>query len=195
MTIISAATADWSELTDFTWPSHVAYAKRHGYYCHHSIIPASDLPPAWRKLQLLFGCKHWPTKYGAWAWWLDADALITGTQPITDLIDPESDIVIASDKNGINTGSFLMQLTHGSKALIMAAWVLREKYRDHKWYEQAAIMQVLQEKPDICRVKHVPKRAINSFLYDWEPGDLVCHNPAGGKPAQRLKALRAKTQP
>lgn len=43
MTIISAATADWSELTDFTWPSHVAYAKLHGYECKHSIIPAGSM--------------------------------------------------------------------------------------------------------------------------------------------------------
>jgi hypothetical protein len=131
-----------------------------------------------------------------WIWWLDCDAIVTNFHiKLESIIDNQYDIIMASDWNGINCGSFLVRNSDRGKAWLDMIYSFRDvpRYKNHKWPEQAAMMETAHLYTDILKV--VPQKILNSYYYslyipeeylwkdrldtngNWTVGDFVIHFP------------------
>jgi hypothetical protein len=133
-------------------------------------IPGSfDRPASWFKLPEIKG----EMKAGAnFVLWVDADAIITGKQNIQDLIDPCSDLTIATDENGINCGVMAWRSSEKTLKFLDRVWE-REEFIDHPWWEQAAIADMIDE----LSVSYVDKSLFNAYPSDATEESGILHWP------------------
>jgi len=117
-----------------------------------------------------------------WAFFQGTDTLITNmTIDVRSLVNPEYDIIIGVDINGINNDSMFFQNTAKTKEFLDRTISLKNKLPN----DQVAMAQVMKEMQDL-RVWYVSQRMFNSMKYDeygygaypqgnWQPGDFVIH--------------------
>lgn len=131
-----------------------------------------------------------------WVWWLDCDAMITDfTKKIEDIIDDQYHIIISTDCNGINCGSFFVKNSPQTLEWLYMIMSTKETYKIKKWdnpEQHPMIMTYIRYRDWI---KLLPQRSINSYFYQmypeikdttdqlhtsgqWQPGDWVLHLPA-----------------
>lgn len=134
-----------------------------------------------------------------WIWWLDCDALITNfTKKIEDIIDNNYHIIISTDVNGINCGSFFIKNSKESLDWLKMILSWKESYKFKKWDnpEQYPMIMTYIKYRDI--IKLLPQREINSYFYglyhgvsnvdmlhtigEWSAGDWVLHLPGTPNP-------------
>lgn len=130
-----------------------------------------------------------------WVWWLDCDALITNfSKKIEDYVDDNYHIIMSTDVNGMNCGSFFVK--NSPQALEWLYMILdhKERYKIKKWDnpEQTPMIMTYIKYKDW--IKLVPQKEINSYNYallyptlsnkdmlgvvgEWAPGDWVLHWP------------------
>ena len=147
-----------------------------------------------------------------WLWWIDTDAMVTNYNiKLESIIDNDYDIIMSTDFNGLNCGSFLVKNTSKGKAWLEMIFSQRFVYRfySHAWPEQIIIMETARNYTEILKV--IPQKTFNSYYYslygenyghdgsgldrlglsgNWEPGDFVIHWP--GYPNHQ-RVLWAKT--
>ncbi len=116
-----------------------------------------------------------------WLWFMGADTIITNMQTdIRQHCNPEYDLIIGVDINGINNDSFLLKNSKASHDFLK-----RVLYRRDQPTDQHAMGM---ELGTAMRTALVSQRLFNSFKYDeyqygeyekgnWQPGDLVIHFP------------------
>lgn len=168
-----------------------AYCEGHGYrfdVCHERL---SDRHPSWDKLIILR--RHLDTEED-WVFWLDADAIYTDlSAELESLIVAagDRDMIIATDENGINCGSFGLRSCDWSRRLVESAWAKTE-HVNHPWWEQRAIADLIGQRGEDPRVCVVEKRKLNAYPADWQPGDFILHCPGMSRrhPSQRASVLR-----
>ena len=139
-----------------------------------------------------------------WIWWLDTDALITNfTKKIEDYVDDQYHIIISTDVNGINCGSFFVK--NSPEALEWLKMILdhKERYKIKKWDNPEQTPMIMTYIKYRNWIKLVPQKEINSYNYallyptldhhdmlgvvgEWSPGDWVLHWPGIGNP-QRIQ--------
>lgn len=139
-----------------------------------------------------------------WIWWLDTDALITNfTKKIEDYVDDQYHIIMSTDVNGMNCGSFFIK--NSPEALEWLRMILdhKERYKLKRWDnpEQTPMIMTYIKYKDW--IKLVPQKEINSYNYallyptlsnkdmlgvvgEWAPGDWVLHWPGISNP-QRIQ--------
>lgn len=129
-----------------------------------------------------------------WVWWLDCDALITNfTKKIEDVVDDNYHIIISTDVNGINCGSFFVKNSPEGLGWLKHIYSTKPLYLDKKWDnpEQTPMIMSYIKYRDI--IKLLPQKEINSYFYElypgisnidmlhtngqWTPGDWVLHLP------------------
>lgn len=146
-----------------------------------------------------------------WIWWLDCDALITNfTKRIEDYVDDNYHIIISTDVNGINCGSFFVKNSPDGIAWLKMILDHKERYKIKKWDnpEQTPMIMTYIKWRD--KIKLVPQKEINSYNYallyptldnhdmlgvvgEWAPGDWVLHWP--GIPNQSRIQIAAQVAP
>jgi len=130
-----------------------------------------------------------------WIWWLDTDALITNfTKKIEDYVDDQYHIIMSTDVNGMNCGSFFIKNSPESLEWLKMILGYKEQYKIKKWDnpEQTPMIMTYIKYRDW--IKLVPQKEINSYNYallyptlsnkdmlgvvgEWAPGDWVLHWP------------------
>jgi hypothetical protein len=171
----------FEDIAELTIPNRIEYARRHGY-----IERMHNFPDHYGKISALL--ENW--KAAAWLWWLDVDAVITNPSiRLEDLAGEDSDVVVACDSHGINTGSILIRTTKSTRKILEAIRRLRSTYERGPWHDQNGFAYQLWTIAD--RVKVVPKRRLNSYPDDWRPGDFVLHCPGRSNPIRRKILERA----
>lgn len=186
--VVSLHNASHAKLGNMTWPNKEEYCKRHDYagICQTDGFGDNIY---YAKLDLMISVLHQiPTI--EWAWWLDADAIITNmTKKIEDVIDNDYHIIMATDFNALNCGSFLVRNTPEGRGWLMDIAALRNKFEYRLprclWPEQQPMIDRFIKYRDIFKV--VPQRTLNSTLSHhndllntparWEKGDWVLHTP------------------
>lgn len=184
MTILHLDTPNIAPYGDLSLRTKQEYAARHGLgiTAIRDTLDASR-PPSWSKIPLCLQA----LEKSDWLWWLDADAAITNPEiDVRQYCDEAADMIATKDENGLNCGSFLLRNSEGARRLLDATWN-RTALIHHQWWEQGAMHVVLQQQPDIAIVKFIDQRAINSYVENWQPGDLVIH--LAGKP-NRLELMK-----
>jgi hypothetical protein len=146
-----------------------------------------------------------------WAFWLDADAMITNwTIPLEHFIDNDYHFIATVDRYNINAGSYFIRNSKEGREFFEEVWSHRfdEKYQKHHWHEQQCIIDLVDKYKSI--MKFVSQREFNSYDYDfynrdhgnthdwdlfgkngnWQPGDFVIHYP-GVKQDARIELATA----
>jgi galactosyl transferase GMA12/MNN10 family len=123
-------------------PTFEAYARRHGFQLVVGDGASDGRPPAWGKVPLLRRLLDDVDE----ALWIDADAVI-----LDDSVDLTSEVApdayqalvrhVTNDGDVPNTGVWFLRGQRG-RDLLDAVW-RREEYSTHKWWENAAVMDLL----------------------------------------------------
>ncbi len=186
ITVCTFWTPEIESYARWTTENKRAYAEKHGYRFHCPQEARTGRPPAWEKVFAVGEALEW----SEWVWWLDADAIVTNPEiRLESLIDPAASLIIAKDFHGVNTGSFLLRSCPWAKRFLWKVW-RAEKYTLHPWWEQAAVMELLELAEHKRRTKYVEQRQLQSYCEWWLPGDFVLHVP--GKPQDERLAILSK---
>jgi|688.fasta_scaffold216117_2 hypothetical protein len=183
----------YKPLADLTWHQNkVPYAKRHGY----DVLAKTDNfnPDIKLGFQKIWWLKSLMVERPdiEWFWWTGCDTLITNwTTKIEDKISNDHHFILASDCNGLNSDSFLLRNSVEGRNFIDHLWSIEPKLRDHKWEDQQAIIDSVDQFKDIIKI--VPQKEMNAYntaiynnqsnldLYGndgtWRPGDWLIHWP------------------
>lgn len=164
--IISFADDRFAAFREVSWPRQHAYAMRHGYAWRGYTVRKTNRPASWNKILLIDEAIREFTV----VWWMDADA--APANPDVPLPDISADLAMAQDENGYNCGVIACRANEKVKAFLHAVW-LQEDCVNHRWWEQAAMHRVLEERT--VSVQKLPKR-FNA--YPGEPDPVIVHCPA-----------------
>jgi|GEM_PF-890968 len=123
-------------------PTFEAYARRHGYRLVVGDGDSDGRPPAWGKVTLMRRLLDDVDE----VLWIDADAVI-----LDDSVDLTSEVApdayqalvrhVTNDGEVPNTGVWFLRGRRG-RELLDAVW-RREEYSHHKWWENAAAIDLL----------------------------------------------------
>lgn len=173
--ILTAYTQDYENVGNICYDSILRYGRKLGISHSNTIIPADyPRPPSWFKLEAIknklphFDC----------VLWVDADAMIIGDRDVRDMIQPE-DLNLSKDVNGANCGVMAFWNCVPSFDILAKAESLYEKFKEHPWYEQAAIQSFISEAYAFYHPKHI----WNAYPSEVEGGGdvtketLICHWP------------------
>jgi len=176
-------------IINFALPSYEVtriYAAKHNYgFVSESKILDETRPPAWSKIKLI---QRMIEDYD-WVWWLDADAVITKLdkklESIIEQAGEEDFLIISKDTNQINSGSFFIRNCHIATEFLTEVYG-REDCIHHIWWEQQAMIKVLEQEKYSSKVKVLDQHEFNSMPDVWKEGDFVVHMPG------KYKGMREK---
>jgi hypothetical protein len=215
ISIVTLHNKDYEGLAYFTYDKNlVEYAKKHSYklICKKDNF-STDYIIYFEKIKIILDAfKNNPEL--DWAWWIDCDAMVTNFNvTLESIIDNDYHIIMSTDINGLNCGSFLIRNTPQGRAWLEMIFSQRFVYRyyTHPWPEQIIMMETAKNYTDILKI--VPQKTFNSYYYslygetetnrfgydrlglsgNWAPGDFVIHWP--GKPnIQRIEWAKLFSQ-
>ncbi len=162
----------------------------------------TDRPAPWYKILLIQ--KILSENYG-YVFWVDADALFVNYESnIKDEIEKGRELyLIKHNINGEeipNTGVFLLKNSRWAKKLLKSIWDM-EKYIYHKWWENAALMDLLgynnllnnrENNLNLELLKKIKWLDLkwNSLPYICEAADPVINHYAGRPLEFRVKNMK-----
>lgn len=192
VTVLTAYDAGFATVGDISRANKVAYCARHGYrfVCRTDGFD-EERPPSWAKVKFI------REELGAadWIFWTDADALVMNASiPVTRFVQDCVDVVFSGDPtNGINCGHMLFRSTAWSERFLEHVYA-RTEFLHHPWWENAAVLKLYAEDPDVRRhTAVVPNKLFNGYPYPgagYTSGDFVVHF-AGLKATDREAAMRS----
>ena len=182
--VVSMANENFRQLQDLTSKTLRSYSEKHGYSFLTKIISNdSERPPSWHKIEFIQEVFTGGYEY---VWWVDCDAIIVNSEiRIEDFIKEGKDFYISRDMNGINCGVFMIRNNERSVSFFEKVWSMVE-YKDHIWWEQAAIMELLSSgwySEEF--VEYLPSSVFNN--YEYTKSCLVHH--MAGKPLEERYAF------
>lgn len=159
------------------------YCKAMNYTCkiYENVLKKESRPVAWQKLYALEDSMSACSRL----MWVDGDAMFMGHKPMPN---PAKEIMIASEKDGVNTGVMVMHSTSWVRGLLRRVSGMHS-FDTHGQWEQAALNALLQRDEEVSsRVERVDQRDLNSF--DMRDAPFIYHT-SGLKNKQELwrKAL------
>jgi hypothetical protein len=162
--LITACDHKLKSLSDLTVPILQTYCDNHHYCFINKTINNFDKPPSWYKIYAILEQLN-NLKY-EYLLWLDTDTIILKPDfKIESLISSNKDLYISRDINGINCGVFLVKNSNIIKSILYATLHLSEKYLNHVWWEQAAIMELMDN--NFLNIENttefIPQRILNAY--------------------------------
>jgi hypothetical protein len=188
MILATIATEEYRDLREISFPNKKAYCDRHG----HTFVGFMDpihraRPVSWSKIKLLEMLAFQHQK--GWAFWSDADALITRLDwNVEELIEPDVDLIGCRDAAGFLTGSFLIQLNGAGRQFLIDIYD-RIQFMYHRDREAAAMEDLLSRGYRV-RVKYVDKALIDASPEEFREGYSAVVHVSGRPLAERAEELR-----
>lgn len=198
--ILTGATGPHEHLLALARPTFQKYAQRWDMDYEETPL-GHDYPPAWHKIPAIRqALDHYDTVV-----WLDADCIIVdGSENITEVAKGSLSWVhhVLDGMIYPNFGVVVIRKTPQMKHFLDDVWDMREKYRNHPWWEQAAAMELMGWDPcwPGCQWKaHTKYSFYSSHLHPrWNVlvGRTEAKNPAilhasGMSMAERLNVMRS----
>jgi hypothetical protein len=179
--IISAWNKAFEPVAKITkqWTQH--YCKKKGIPHSFSLIPDDyPRPASWFKIEAIRSALH----YYRQVLWIDADAYIDGAADIRDFLRPNI-LNIALDQNGINCGVMAWHSEKEAFRALERIYKAYPKFEDHPWFEQAALMEFVDELD-----YHEQRKVVfNAYPGEFTEETLIYHWP-GMEPEARLQAIQ-----
>src|ERR1043165_7361806 len=144
------------------------YCAIHGYdfICPTQRISDGSRPASWDKILLLQ--KHLP-EYD-YLFWTDADSIIMDFSiRLERFIDAYSELIISKDHNAVNAGNFFIRNTPRVHEFLKDVYAQTDLV-NHCWWDNAAIIRLLDQNPPPLTVNYIPQVAINSYPHLYVPG-------------------------
>lgn len=199
VTVVTGHTpGEWDALAAITLPGLAAWCDRHGYDLMDVPLAqyAEDRPASWGKLPALVRALH----DADIAVWVDADAAVCPDAPAIHeeygVADAWQALVVHHTVEGTVPGCGVWLVTPPMIPFLREAW---EDYREHRWWEQAAIQRLMGFDPDTLPVQRVCNTGlwIRTATLDprWSvlPGsdiaDAYTRHAPGGRPMQEREAM------
>lgn len=142
--IATLFTKNLDELKALVLPHNQEYADKHQYKLHCFTNVLDNRPPSWSKILILMSLL---SQYD-WMMWIDADAIFTNFETkIGDFIisHEDSDLIIEKDDQNINAGVFLIKNCPESFEFLAEVYS-QTPFILHQWWEQAAIIHLIDYK-------------------------------------------------
>lgn len=206
--LFTAHDATYGDIAAVTVPAMRRYAARHGMECRVFVDRDCGRPASWLKIPL--ARELFAEGFDA-VFWVDADALIVRFDvDIRAALAPDRDFhfvvephALAKSHRRINAGVFVWLATPATRAFLDAVWA-RTEYRDHPWWDQAAIIATLGLYSMFEGEDHGPDRPsehaarLGALPVEWNvgigfytaPRPVIVHAMALSPGGKRL-ALRA----
>ncbi len=139
--LVTFATGEFSRLLDLARPRFQEYADRHGYQLHETPPGLLLRPPSWLKVSQLIDALTWHEE----ALWIDADvAIVDGSRDVADEVPARSwqALVCHHTPDGAvpNCGVWLVR--QPMRPILEHIWRM-DRYVNHPWWEQAAMLDLL----------------------------------------------------
>lgn len=201
--VCQAWDANYQPLADVTWTQNKQLYCDHWGYPYHVKTDGFKYVVSYEKIKLMLDVMNEHPEYD-WLYWAGTDTLITNFYiKLESFIDDDYHIIMAKDINDINADSFMIKNSKESREYFEYIWSQVEKYNDHHWWEQQAMIDSMDQYGHLFKI--VPQKTFNSFLYrqlywniyqssidktgndgQWEPGDFLLHIPGTGLPKKEI---------
>lgn len=137
------------------------YCDRHGYDFVTITQTVDGRDAAWAKLPGILALLY---QYD-WVVSLDLDTIIYnhGVR-LEEFLDPNHDMIVGLDYNGINSGVFFLRNTTWSRALLTEAWTITNEPMSSIWWEQSALMRLVKSEGVRNHIKYCPQVYFNSYI-------------------------------
>lgn len=174
------------DVAERTLHNKAAYARRHGYGL---VVECGSLDPSrptpWSKILAL---KKHLTRFD-WVFWSDIDAMLTNLDtPLEKFLFEGRGLVMGTDQGAeagfpgtapgdprLNTSQFLLRNCAWSRRFLDDVY-RQEEFLDHPWWEQQAVMHVLEHHPEhLRRTEVLPPRRLMSNVETFQSGDFAIH--------------------
>lgn len=180
--VLTATNSKGREVHELTHPLNRAYCDAHQIdYAVESIPDDDNLHPSWAKIGII---QRFLEEY-EYVLWIDTDAAFVGASDIRHALK-EATLNIAVDHNGVNCGVMVWRSCDEAKQALGRMRGACDRFRDHKWFEQAALMEFVDE----LDVHYVDKPILNAYAEDASPMTIIRHWP-GMEHTERLSAIRS----
>lgn len=193
LTLVTLSDDLMASVAEITAARLRAYADRQSYpFIHYQKLLDPSRPAAWNKLLAVRNALL--SRQTEWVMWIDADAIVMNMDfPATRLIDSRTDLICASDHNGLNTGIFLVRYCDWSLRFLDCAYFLGEVRADPDGYnplwEQSTLKHLMRHFAETeSHIKVLPQAAMNSSMETYRAGDFIVHL-SGLSNEHRLAAL------
>ncbi len=165
--IVSIGAGPQRRLLALSRRTFAPYARHHGWALElrTEMPPGLGRPAPWAKIAVL---RELSSRYDLLCW-LDADLMIVDPRAdIADALAPDADLGLVehsfAGKRMPNSGVLLLRGGRPGREFCDAVWALQQ-YTDHRWWENAAICELLGYDLDPPRpVRDTPLRARTTFL-------------------------------
>lgn len=194
--------ADYRRSLDKALESKRAYALKQGYTYIQAGEESWDRtrPIAWSKVPFLLKTLS-SLPEGGIVWLSDADVLITNPDltmesHVLPLLPLDKDMLLVNDAcNHVNSGNIVMRNSPWCRDFWRRVNE-REDCTYHIWWENMAIIKILEETPSDRDKVHITNqhKRINAYVMGlpgeplWTPGDFLVHFAGVYKP-ERMSAL------
>lgn len=165
ITVLTAHNDKIQQLANITTPVLEKYCNQNNYQLVVKHISNDfDKHPAWYKpIAILDTLEETGCDY---LFWIDTDALvIKPTYKLEDIIEEDKYLYISHDFNCLNSGVMLLKNCDLIKDFFREVYARYPSFKDHGWWEQAAIIQLVEQNyQDIRRyIKQMPQHIFNAY--------------------------------
>jgi len=161
--IITSFDENYNEIGKFTTATMSNYAKKYNFEFESIPMDVTGRPQSWNKINLIQN--EIKKNKNDYIMWIDADAFFSNeAENIASVLNEKFEIYLSSHYCGvfkgsiykntilttqrINCGVMIFKTSDFSSSFLQKVWDY-EKYINHTWYEQAAIMDLVGLKADI----------------------------------------------
>lgn len=173
---------EYKKITHYGHLTKEKYCKIHGYDLRDDEdVYDSSRPYAWSKVKLLQKCLE-EGKYD-YVVWVDADThIMNNDYKLEEFISELSggrDVMLASDKEMINSGVMFVKNTDWSRLFLQTLWDHTDFLHADNW-EQNAIIHMFDKNEILCKehMAVLPKELqtkFNSYHGLYRPGQFLVH--------------------
>ena len=187
--IISAYNECFKEISDLSFSTVESFCQNKSIDCERFYVKDFDKPMAWFKIKAL--TDEIKSNQYDYILWIDADAMILDKNfDIESIIDSKKTLHITKDFNNVNSGVMIWKVCELSSYLLDQIWLMSEKYLNHMWWEQAAIIELYEKNignilENTSFIKQSTLNAYETRYYGQlrEDGEInensfICHFPS-----------------
>lgn len=189
MIILTAYDLIFSPFGDLCMQSIVRYCQHHSdaHWVKRDIPADYKRPMSWFKVRAILEA----LPFTDYVLWVDADALIVGNHDYRNLIKPAT-VNISKDENGVNHGVVAWRNCPEAYCALTRMDEMTQFY-DHKWWEQAALMAII----DKLTVAYQPKHIWNHYPSDrdWPHQDAQVYHYPGMSHEERMTLMHKHAPP
>jgi len=144
--LVTFGVTGFGELLELALPGFQAYADQHGYTLITELPGALTRPPSWHKIPALL----WALEEFEEALWIDCDVVIVdGSRDLATEIPTEAwqGITLHHTGEGDVPSAGVWYCRQAMQPVLEAIWRM-DRHLHHRWWEQAALQELLGFTPD-----------------------------------------------